>query len=140
MTPTKITVPNRLTLQLIGEIVAHEFRFNLSDLRICSTRAGAKQTDLCRARQHAMYFSKEYTKQTLASIGTFFNRNHATVLHAIRIINNEILLYRDSKLTFDVIKSKLDSYNYELQVKLDMREFDYPSVEISAEALSYQIN
>jgi chromosomal replication initiation ATPase DnaA len=131
------TIPNRLDIQLITEIVCNEFRLSLHDLKRSHTLPGAKETNLCRARQYAMYFAKKYTRLSLASIGTFFNRNHCTVMHAVRIITNEIELYRESKLTHDLIKAELDSYNCELQVKLDFQQFDYPE-EISVEALSYQ--
>ena len=40
------------------------------------------------ARQLTMYFLKKYTKLTLDEIGIIFDRDHATVLHAKRTIEN----------------------------------------------------
>jgi len=42
-----------------------------------------------QARQLAMFFSKKHTKSSLAHIGKQCgNKDHATVLHAVKTINN----------------------------------------------------
>jgi chromosomal replication initiator protein len=44
-----------------------------------------------QARQIAMYFSKNLTKASLANIGAHLGgKDHATVLHACRTVNNLI--------------------------------------------------
>lgn len=56
-----------------------------------------------KPRQVAMWFSRELTPHSLIDIGSFFNgRDHTTVLHAIRNINEMIFL--DSDLKKDISK------------------------------------
>ena len=56
-----------------------------------------------KPRQVAMWFSRELTSHSLIEIGLFFNgRDHTTVLHAIRNINEMIFL--DSDLKKDISK------------------------------------
>jgi chromosomal replication initiator protein len=48
-----------------------------------------RKRHIVQARQLAMYFAKKYTKASLASIGSQIGkRDHATVLHACRTVEN----------------------------------------------------
>ena len=48
-----------------------------------------RKREIVQARQLSMYFSKKHTKSSLASIGLHCgNKDHATVLHACRTVNN----------------------------------------------------
>ncbi len=58
-----------------------------------------------KPRQVAMWFSRELTTQSLIQIGAFFNgRDHTTVLHAIRNINEMIHLDNELKKDIDNIR------------------------------------
>jgi len=49
-------------------------------------REGRGTKDVAKARQIAMYLAKQLTDLSLKAIGTHFgNRDHSTVIHAIRI-------------------------------------------------------
>ena len=54
------------------------------------------------ARQLTMYFLKKYTKLTLDEIGIVFDRDHATVLHAKKTIEN---LKYSNKFTSQMCKN-----------------------------------
>ena len=44
---------------------------------------------MVQARQLAMFFAKKYTKLSLANIGKYIGkRDHATVLHACKTVDN----------------------------------------------------
>jgi len=50
-----------------------------------------RKREIVQARQLAMYFAKKLTKSSLATIGLHCgNKDHATVLHACRTVNNLI--------------------------------------------------
>jgi chromosomal replication initiator protein len=50
-----------------------------------------RKREIVQARQLAMYFAKKHTKASLATIGLHCgNKDHATVLHACRTVNNLI--------------------------------------------------
>lgn len=57
----------------------------------------SRKRNVCEARQIAMYFIKQQNIYTLNEIGVFFNRDHASVIHSINIINTEINNYSDFK-------------------------------------------
>ncbi len=50
----------------------------------------SRQRDFCVPRQIIMYLAYRTTKLNLSNIGILFNRDHATVLHANKIVNNLI--------------------------------------------------
>lgn len=45
-----------------------------------------RQKDVAKARQVAMYLAKEKTQESLPKIGKEFNKNHATVIYAIKAV------------------------------------------------------
>ena len=53
------------------------------------------------ARQLAMYFMKQTTSLSLANIGLRFNKDHSTVLAAIRVVNDRCETEKDFKEMFD---------------------------------------
>lgn len=51
----------------------------------------SRKREIVQARQVTMYMSKMYTEMSLAQIGTVIGKkNHATVLHARRIVKDQI--------------------------------------------------
>lgn len=51
--------------------------------------SSTRKREVVQARQVAMYFSKSMTKSSLATIGSQIgDKDHATVLHACKTINN----------------------------------------------------
>ena len=66
-----------LTVDTIVEAVSRHFGLPVADVRGKSRRA-----DLVLARQIAMYLSRELLSASFADIGTSFNRDHSTVMHA----------------------------------------------------------
>ena len=49
-----------------------------------------RKRELVFARQIAMFFCRKLTTVSLALTGSYFGRDHATVLHAVKTINNLI--------------------------------------------------
>lgn len=74
------------------------------DLLLSNTR----KREIVTARQVTMYFSKSLTKNALANIGAQIgHKNHATVLHACKTINNLIETDKKFRLQLEEIESKL---------------------------------
>ncbi len=86
----------------IQQTVAIHFNLTIADLK--SVR---RERRVVRPRQLAMYLAKELTPLSLPDIAMCFGRDHTTVMHAIRTIEN--LLPRDAQLArdLDVIKAEL---------------------------------
>lgn len=54
-------------------------------------RARTRKREVVRARQVAMYFSKEFTSHSLKTIGLHFGgRDHSTVIHANKTVDDQI--------------------------------------------------
>ena len=67
-----------------------------------------RKREIVQARQLAMYFSKKHTKNSLATIGLYCgNKDHATVLHAVRTINNLMETDKQFRTYVDDIDRKL---------------------------------
>jgi len=73
-------------------------------------RGKSRKQEIAYARQVAMYFCKEMTRFSLKSIGLHFGgRDHTTVIHAVRTIENE--LKRGEKKVVDeieIIRKKIE--------------------------------
>lgn len=85
----------RTTIDEIQRKVA-EF-FNISVKEMQSSR---RARNVARPRQIAMYLAKQMTARSLPEIGRKFDRDHTTVMHAVRKI--EELMQEDSSLTENV--------------------------------------
>src|SRR5205807_9619753 len=82
--------PRRIKIEEIQRIVARQYNVSRADL--LSSRRTA---NVVRPRQVAMYLAKTLTLRSLPEIGRRFGgRDHTTVLHAVRKIEN--LVHNDT--------------------------------------------
>ncbi len=76
--------PREITIENIQKTVCNYF-----DLPLDKLKSKSRKRETVQARQLAMYFSKMYTKSSLAVIGNKCgNKDHATVLHACKTVKN----------------------------------------------------
>ncbi|MEH0007636.1 MAG: chromosomal replication initiator protein DnaA [Flavobacteriales bacterium] len=77
-------VKKEISIEYIQQVVCDYFDMP-KDLLVSKTR----RREVVQARQLAMFFSKKLTKNSLARIGKQIgNRDHATVLHAVKTVTN----------------------------------------------------
>jgi len=91
------------SIEFIQKIVATYFNLNVSEML-----SARRSRSLARPRQIAMYFAKKLTTSSLPEIGRkFSNRDHTTVIHAVKKI--EELMNKDNEIKQKVseIKKKL---------------------------------
>lgn len=73
-----------VSIDYIQKVVCDYF-----DLAIDLMKSKTRKREVVQARQIAMYFAKNMTKSSLATIGMHCGgKDHATVLHACRTVNN----------------------------------------------------
>ena len=73
-----------ISIDQIQKIVSDYFQMDVLTLQ-----SKTRKRHIVQARQLAMFFSKKFTKASLASIGTKIgHRDHATVLHACKTVDN----------------------------------------------------
>ncbi len=71
--------PVSVTIEKIIDSVSNAFGVTTSDIK-----SDKRQAEITQARQAAMYIIKEITDQTLKDIGSYFDKNHSTVVHSVR--------------------------------------------------------
>ena len=84
--------PRERNLSDITDAVCEEFRVSPDALF-----SQSRQRDVVIARQVAMFLAKRYTALSMSDIGRFIgNRTHATVVHALDVLNtllqNDVVL------------------------------------------------
>jgi chromosomal replication initiator protein len=76
--------PKEITVEFIQKLVCEYF-----DIPLEKMHSKTRKREIVQARQLAMYFSKNFTKSSLATIGSKCgNKDHATVLHACKTVKN----------------------------------------------------
>ena len=89
-----------VNVEFIQNLVASHFNLNINDL--LSPR---RPRSLARPRQIAMYLAKQYTTNSLPDIGRkFSNRDHTTVIHAVKKIDE--LIKKDNEIRQSIIEIK----------------------------------
>jgi chromosomal replication initiator protein len=94
----KIVKQNKheITIDYIQKIVCDYF-----NMPVDSLHSKTRKREVVQARQIAMFFSKSLTKSSLASIGSQIgHKDHATVLHACKTVNN--LIDTDKQFKYDI--------------------------------------
>ena len=76
-----------LTIEGIQRMVAEYY-----DIRLGDMTSKQRPNNIAFPRQIAMYLCREMTDQSLPAIGNAFGRNHATVLHAHRLVGGKMKL------------------------------------------------
>ena len=92
-----------INVEQIQNLVASHFNLNIQEL--LSPR---RSRSLARPRQIAMYLAKQHTTNSLPDIGRkFANRDHTTVIHAVKKIEELIKRDNDIKQSVFELKKKL---------------------------------
>jgi chromosomal replication initiator protein len=92
----RITVRPRMTIARIQETVARHYGID-----VCYMKSAQRGRDVARPRQIAMFLAKELTPKSLPCIGKHFgNRDHTTVMHAIKRVN--LLRVTDGEIADDI--------------------------------------
>ncbi|MEK6451197.1 MULTISPECIES: chromosomal replication initiator protein DnaA [Myroides] len=95
-------VKREISIDYIQKVVSDYFQMDTETLR-----SKTRKRNIVQARQLAMFFAKKYTKSSLASIGSQIgDRDHATVLHACKTIDNLLETDKEFKKYHDDINLK----------------------------------
>jgi chromosomal replication initiator protein len=96
------TKSRAVTIDMILTEVAKEF--SISKNKLCAL---SRAREVAIPRQICMYLCRKYTQSSLATIGVTFNRNHATVIHAIKKVEELIEDNSDIAVHIKNIERKL---------------------------------
>lgn len=92
-----------ISIDYIQKVVCDYFNLPLEVIN-----SKTRKREIVQARQLAMFFSKKHTKSSLATIGLHCgNKDHATVLHACRTVNNLLETDKRFRVYVEEIDKKL---------------------------------
>jgi chromosomal replication initiator protein len=78
--------PKRITVQMIMDAVTSFYSVKLSDLQ-----GKRRHKSIAFPRQVSMFLARKHTRYSLEEIGGYFgNRDHTTVLHAVRTVDGDM--------------------------------------------------
>ena len=97
-----VGVNQMLTAAMICELVSGQFNVTVKELQ-----SKSRKKVITTPRQIAMYLARKYTEESLVDIGKTFNRDHSTVLHAIKVVSNKLV--RDSSVNaqLEILSNKV---------------------------------
>lgn len=96
-------VKREISIDYIQKVVSDYFQLDLEILQ-----SKTRKRHIVQARQLAMFFAKKYTKSSLANIGSQIgDRDHATVLHACKTVDNLMSTDKQFKKYVDELTKKL---------------------------------
>lgn len=94
-----------ISIDQIQEVVSDYFKMDVATLQ-----SKTRKRHIVQARQLAMFFSKKLTKASLASIGSQIGkRDHATVLHACKTVDNLSQTDKKFRQYVEDLKEKLSN-------------------------------
>ena len=92
-----------VSIEYIQKVVSDYFQMDVETLQ-----SKTRKRHIVQARQLAMFFAKKLTKASLASIGSQIGkRDHATVLHACKTVDNLSVTDKQFKKYVEDLKKKL---------------------------------
>ncbi|GHU60459.1 chromosomal replication initiator protein DnaA [Bacteroidia bacterium] len=103
------TLPSQhkeITVGQIQSVVCDYFKLEPDDFH-----AKTRRREIVQARYLAMYFCKNYTKSSLASIGSQIgNKDHATVLYACKVVEDLKDTDKKFKIHIEELQKRLYAY------------------------------
>jgi len=92
-----------ITISVIKKLVCKDFSISEKDLM-----SRSRKQSVVIPRQISMYLARQYTQQPLQAIGRSFNRQHATAIHSIGIIDREMKKNGPIRKQVEYLCKKLD--------------------------------
>lgn len=118
-TLANIAIDMKLAEKIVGRIVKVATKTNSVEkirdlvceyfsLSVDAISTKSRKREVVQARQIAMYLSKQHTQSSLSSIGSLIGqRDHATVLHACKIVSDLIEIDKNFRSSVKEIEEKL---------------------------------
>ncbi len=93
---------SRLTGETIRDFIGCQFNVSVEELQ-----SRSRKRAVTFPRQVAMFLTRKYTEESLADIGSLYNRDHSTVLHAIKVITHGMARKTSIKEQMKILCTKL---------------------------------
>ncbi len=100
---TIVCCNSELSGQSICDFIGEQFNVSKDALQ-----SRSRKRTVTYPRQVAMYLTRKFTQESLADIGGLYNRDHSTVLHAIKVITHEMSRKNSTRKQIELLCSKLE--------------------------------
>ena len=99
--------PRKINTEAIQKIVAEHFNLRVQDLK-----SKKRARTISTPRQIAFYLTREITGASFPEIGEKFGgKDHTTVMHGVKKIENDLGKDMDTKAHVDALKRQIEQYN-----------------------------
>lgn len=102
------TAQNDITIDVIKNLVCREFGISVKDML-----SDSRRQSVTRPRQIAIFLCRRHTQQTIQVIGKNFNRYHATVIHAINMVEKALKAKGPLQKQVEILEAKLTSGKFD---------------------------
>lgn len=82
---------------------------NQFNVRIEELKSRSRKRSVAFPRQVGMYLTRKFTDISLADIGDLYNRDHSTVLHAIKVVTKDMSRNSSVKEQVEILSNKLQN-------------------------------
>ncbi len=97
-----VGAPVQVDGKMIRDLVGCQYNVSVEDLK-----SRSRKRSVSFPRQVAMYLTRKYTDHSLADIGALYNRDHSTVLHAVKVITRDRSRKNSIREQIDILSRKL---------------------------------
>jgi chromosomal replication initiator protein len=94
--------PAQLSGETIRDFVGCQFKISVEELQ-----SRSRKRAITFPRQVAMFLTRKYTEESLADIGSHYNRDHSTVLHSIKVITRDMARKTSTREQLELLCRKL---------------------------------
>ena len=93
----------QITVEMIRDFIAGQYKVTINDLQ-----SKSRKRTIAFPRQVCMYLARKHTELPLSDIGRAVNRDHSTVVHAVRTITNKIARDGSTRGQIELLSDKLE--------------------------------
>jgi chromosomal replication initiator protein len=98
-----IGAPAEVDGKIIRDFIGCQYNVSVEELA-----SKSRKRSITFPRQVAMYLTRKFTDHSLADIGALYNRDHSTVLHAIKVITRDRSRKNSIRKQIDLLTRKLN--------------------------------
>lgn len=93
----------QISVEMIRDFIAAQYKVTINELQ-----SKSRKRLVTFPRQVCMYLARKHTELPLSDIGRALNRDHSTVVHAVRTITNKIARDGSTRGQIELLSDKLE--------------------------------
>ena len=93
----------QMSVEMIRDFIANQYKVTINDLQ-----SKSRKRTIAFPRQVCMYLARKHTEFPLTDIGKALNRDHSTVVHAVRTITTKIARDGSTRGQIELLSDKLE--------------------------------